>query len=114
MMRLELLLGLAAFAVWGWGLIDVLRPREVESRRLSQDRWVPVVFIGLVPGALAWLLLGRPESMTDPKRHEAIAAPSDEDEQSIEEFRARVRARAEEQRRRYAEQQAREPRPEAG
>jgi hypothetical protein len=99
------LLTLAAFGVWIYGLYDVIQPREVESRSLSREAWVPIVFFGLAPGAIGWLVFGRP-----------VLAPSGDhdhlgeglvDPETSAAFRERARARAEEQRKRYAEQKRR-------
>src|SRR5262245_63331952 len=100
---LVLLLVLAAFGVWMYGLADVVRERDVESRTLSQAAWTPIVFFGFAPGAVGWLLLGRPHTTARPGGHENIGR-ADVAPETSEEFRERVRARADEQRRRYAEQ----------
>jgi hypothetical protein len=106
-MTLELLVGvLATFGVWMVGLTDVIRPREVESRRLHQATWVPIVFFGFALGAVAWYVLGRPHQTTVRGDHDTVA---DVVAETSEEFRNRVRARAEEQRRRYAEQRQDKP-----
>jgi hypothetical protein len=102
-MTLEVLLVLAAFGVWIYGLCDVIQARDGGSRILTRAAWTPVVFFGFAPGALGWLVLGRPRAATQPADHDDLTA--DLDQESVEAFRARVRARAEEQRKRYAEQQ---------
>jgi hypothetical protein len=102
-MMLELFVAvLAAFGVWIWGLIDVLRAREEPSRLLSQDAWTAIVFFAFAPGALAWLALGRPRPPAPQGDHDEV--PTDVDRETVEEFRERTRARAQEQRRRYFEQ----------
>jgi hypothetical protein len=105
-MVLALLLVLGAFGVWMYGLADVIKDRDVESRTLSQAAWTPIVFFGFAPGALAWLVLGRPRTTTQPGDHDSIGR-EDVVPETSEAFRERVRARAEEQRRRYAEQRQR-------
>jgi hypothetical protein len=100
-----LLLSLAAFGVWIYGLYDVIQPREVDSRSLSREAWVPIVFFGLAPGAIGWLILGRP--MTAQSGDHDHLGEGFVDAETSEAFGERVRARAEEQRRRYAEQKQR-------
>jgi hypothetical protein len=102
-MTLEfLLLVLAAFGVWVYGLIDVIQDPDGESRTRTRAAWTPVVFFGFAFGAIGWLVFGRPRAEAQPADHDSIAA--DLDPETLEAFRARVRARAEEQRRRYLEQ----------
>jgi hypothetical protein len=97
------LLVIAAFGVWIYALTDVIQDRDVESRTLSPGAWVPIVFFGFTIGAIGWLLFGRPRAAGQSADHDSI--PEDLDPESLEAFRARVRARAEEQRRRYVERQ---------
>jgi hypothetical protein len=103
-MALEsLLVILVAFGVWIYGLIDVIESRDAESRTLTPAAWTPVVFFGFAPGAIAWLVVGRPPSSApQPCDHDDLVA-AEVDTESLEAFRARLRGRAEEQRRRYAE-----------
>jgi hypothetical protein len=102
------LLVLAAFGVWMCGLADVVRERDVESRTLTQAAWTPIVFFGFAPGAIGWLVLGRPRDRARPGHNDGVER-ADVVAETPEEFRDRVRARAEEQRRRYAEQRQRGP-----
>jgi len=99
------LLVLAAFGVWMYALADVVRDRDGESRTLSQAAWTPIVFCGFAPGAIGWLVLGRPPTPAQPADHDSIGA--DVVPETSDAFRERVRARAEEQRKRYAEQRQR-------
>jgi hypothetical protein len=92
---LMVLLVLAAFAVWMWGLIDVVQDRDDPCHTLNQDIWAAIVFIGFTPAAVAWLTLGRPRTGPLPGDHERITETRVE---TREEFLARVRARAESQR----------------
>jgi hypothetical protein len=102
------LLVLAAFGVWMYALADVVRDRDTESRTLSQAAWTPIVFCGFAPGAIGWLVLGRPEPAAQSADHDRLDL-ADVVPETSEAFRERVRARAEEQRRRYAEQRPRLP-----
>ena len=94
-MILLTLLVLSAFAVWMIGVTDVIQPRDDECRRLNQDKWAVIVFVGFAPGAVAWLLLGRPRTTPEPGDHERI---TEELVETRQEFLERVRARAESQR----------------
>src|SRR5262245_25952954 len=105
-MVLALLLVLAAFGVWMYALADVLKERDPESETLRQAAWTPIVFFGFAPGAIGWLAFGRPETRMLTGHHLGVDR-ADAVPETSEEFRERVRARAEEQRRRYAEQEQR-------
>jgi hypothetical protein len=86
----------------------VLRDRDVETRTLDQATWTPIVFFGFAPGAMGWLAFGRPHLLPLPGDHMGFHR-TDVVPETSEEFRERVRARAEEQRRRYAEQRRHRP-----
>jgi len=104
-MVVALLLVLASFGVWMYALADVMRDRDVESRTLSHATWTPVVFFGFAPGAMGWLAFGRPHIPPLPRGFDrADVVP-----ETSAEFCERVRTRAEEQRRRYAEQRRHQP-----
>jgi hypothetical protein len=103
-MTLELWVVLAAFGVWMYGLTDVLQARDVESRELDGAAWVPVVFFGFVFGAVGWLVLGRPSTGSPSGDHDSLGDLADAHPEAVEAFQRRLRARVEEQRRRYAEQ----------
>jgi O-antigen/teichoic acid export membrane protein len=105
-MVMVLLVVVAAFGVWVYALVDVTKDRDVESRTLSLAIWTPIVFLGFAPAAIGWLVFGRPQTTAQPADHDGIR-PAEVVPETSEAFRERVRARAEEQRRRYAEQQRR-------
>jgi hypothetical protein len=91
-MTLALMVLLAAFGVWMYGLADVIQAPDLGRRGF----WTPIVFFGFAPGAVAWLVLGRPQTTAVfVGDHESIAAAYPE---TSAEFRERVRARAESQR----------------
>ncbi len=94
-MELELLVVLAGFGVWIYGLHDVIRVRDVETRGLDRDVWSVVVFFGFAPAAIVWLAFGRPQAAPQPGDHDRIVAT---DPETSEAFRERVRVRAESQR----------------
>jgi hypothetical protein len=57
----EGLVGIAIFAFWIWALFDCISTDSVVCRNLPKGMWlILVLFLPLI-GALAWLLLGRPE-----------------------------------------------------
>jgi hypothetical protein len=60
MLLLGVLAALLAAGLWMYALIDILLTRSPDCRRLSKGAWLAIAAFGCVPGALAWLLLGRP------------------------------------------------------
>jgi hypothetical protein len=60
MLLLGALLALLAAGLWMYALIDVLLTPQVSCRRLAKGPWLAIVGLLLVPGALAWLIFGRP------------------------------------------------------
>ena len=127
MIKLELLLGTVAFAIWVFALIDVLSTPEPVMRGLPKIGWVVVVVIFQVIGALAWFVMGRPENRgaRPLSAHERSTPAFPEydrpgraaagDPEKDEEFLRQIRARAEEQRKRYEAEKRKpqEPTPEA-
>jgi hypothetical protein len=107
-MILALVLVLAGFGVWMYALVDVTKVRDVEARTLSQAVWTPIVFLGFAPAAIGWLAFGRPRAAPHSGHHDSLDR-GDVVPETSEAFRERVRARADEQRRRYAEQRYRRP-----
>ena len=113
MIKLELLLGVVWFAIWVFALIDVLSAPEPAIRRLPKLGWLLVVVIFGVIGALAWFVLGRPEgpgqrglgsyerSTPAFPEYDRPGRAAAVDPEKDEEFLRQVRARAEEQRKRY-------------
>jgi hypothetical protein len=53
------LLSLILIGVWLFGLFDVLTTDESEVRHLPKVGWFLIVLLGLLPGAVLWLMLGR-------------------------------------------------------
>ncbi|MFI0352426.1 PLDc N-terminal domain-containing protein [Actinomadura sp. 9N407] len=53
------LLSLILIGVWVFALFDVLTTDESGVRHLPKFGWFLVVLLGLLPGALLWLALGR-------------------------------------------------------
>lgn len=54
--------GLALIAFWVWAILDVISTDESLCRNLPKTVWLMVVIFLSGVGALAWLLLGRPEN----------------------------------------------------
>jgi|1186.fasta_scaffold69275_2 hypothetical protein len=94
-MELELLLVLAGFGIWIYGLHDVIRVRDVGTRGLDRGAWSVVVFFGFAPGAIVWMAFGRPRAAPQPGEHDRIVETYPE---TNDELRERVRVRAESQR----------------
>jgi hypothetical protein len=119
--------GLLLFALWVFCLIDVITTDEYQCRNLQKTWWVLIVLLLFDVGAVLWLVAGRPwpagagnrtaaagpERYPEYERPGRFAATNPDDD---EEFLRRCRERAEEQRRRYREQQRgdTEGRPEQG
>ena len=119
MIKLDLLLAAAGFAVWVFCLIDVAQTRDDEIRNLNKGAWILIVLFFSVPGAIGWFVFGRPDNR--PRAPRAYERPTPSfpeydrpgraaatDPETDEEFLKQVRARAEEQRKRYAAQKAEE------
>jgi hypothetical protein len=120
--KLDLLMAAAAFAVWVYCLIDVAQSREGDIRNLTKLAWLLIVFFFSVLGVIAWVVLGRPDrrpraagayertSPTFPEYDRPGRAAAVDPEKDAE-FLEQVRARAEAQRKRYEAQKKREQEP---
>ena len=53
--------GLVFFALWFWAILDCIATDSILVRNLPKTTWLFVVILIPTAGALAWLLLGRPE-----------------------------------------------------
>ena len=119
--KVELLLGVVVFAVWVFALVDVLQtPAGAIRGGMPKIAWVIIVAVFQVIGALAWFVMGRPGSPTarTATAHERATPAFPEydrpgrsaaaDPAKDEEFLAQVRARAEEQRKRYEAERKRQ------
>jgi hypothetical protein len=107
-------LALIAFAVWVFCIIDVITTPEEQCRNLPKLLWLLLVILLVDIGSIAWLIAGRTwttqpadlpykgnRGRQSPSRLRFNGTNPDDDE----EFLARLRARAEEQRRRARETQ---------
>ena len=57
----EGLVALALFLFWIWALFDCISTESARCRSLPKGLWLILVLLLADIGALAWLLLGRPE-----------------------------------------------------
>ncbi len=108
-----LLLALDVFCV-----IDLIQTREDEVRNLPKIAWLLLILLFPPIGSIAWLAAGRPQSGGQPRSAYQRATPAYPEydrpgraagptPESDEEFLRRVRERAEEQRRKAAEDKLR-------
>ena len=61
MIDVEGIVALALFVFWIWALLDCIATDAALCRNLPKMMWIVLVLILPDIGALAWLLLGRPE-----------------------------------------------------
>jgi hypothetical protein len=121
--RLQLVVAVATFALAVYCLVGVIGTPADRVRNLPKLAWVVLVLLFPLLGSIAWLVAGRPVGGGAHRgAHRGAHAPAAfpeydrpgraavADPQKDEEFLRRVRERAEEQRRRYEE--SRRPRPE--
>ena len=111
MLKLQLLFTVVGFAVWIFTLADVAQSPKQQIRILPKVAWVVLVLLFPVLGSAGWFVLGRPHGTPRPARGERSAPAFPEydrpgrsaavDPEKDEEFLRHVRARAEEQRKRY-------------
>ncbi len=110
--KLELLVAVAAFALWVYCLVDVISADDARIHHLPKLGWLVLVLLFPLVGSIAWLVAGRPDgARAGGPRHAPAAYPEYErpgrmapaDPAADEAFLRQVRARAEEQRRRYEE-----------
>lgn len=58
------LVGVVLFALWVYCIFDVIRSEETLVRNLPKIVWLLLVIFTWVVGAVAWLVLGRPQGLT--------------------------------------------------
>lgn len=72
-----LILGIAAFILWVWAIVDVVKvPDDSMFRAGNKLVWVLVIVITGVVGALIYLVVGRPASGSRPEGIPPSAGPS--------------------------------------
>lgn len=119
MVRVYGLMSAVGLVLWVFCVIDSISARADNVRNLPKVAWVIIVLLFPFVGSIAWLVAGRPRSSerrqqewerSQPEFPEynrpGRAAASDPEKDA--EFLRQLRARAEEQRRAYREQRARE------
>ena len=118
MIKLELLFTVIVFGVWIFTLVDVAQAPAPQIRNLPKVGWLIVVLLFPVLGTVAWFVLGRPEGSQPLAAGERAVPQFPEydrrgrnaaaDPEKDAEFLRQVRARAEEQRKRYEAQKKRD------
>ena len=117
--------GLAVLALDIYCVIDIIQSRDDEVRNLPKIAWLLLVLFFPMVGSIAWLAAGRPDRYAgarSPYERSAPAYPEYDrpgraagtSSESDDEFLAKVRERAEEQRRTYRAQQLERERQERG
>jgi hypothetical protein len=120
MTRLGVLIGPLVLVLWIFCVVDVITTRDGDARHLPKWGWLILVLLFPLVGSVAWLVAGRPGRRTRRPRPYERPAPhfpeydrpgraASSGPESDEEFLRRCRERAEEQRRRFAEQQGDDP-----
>jgi hypothetical protein len=115
--KVELLFSAVVFAVWVYTLAEVVMTPEGAVRNLPKVGWFVVVLLFPLLGSAAWFVLGRPEGARRLGAYERSAPAYPEydrpgraaaaDPEKDAEFLAQVRARAEAQRQKHAEDRKR-------
>jgi hypothetical protein len=77
------IIGLLFIGFWLWSIFDVISTDESLCRNLPKSMWIMLVIFLPDIGAIAWLLLGRPENAsfrigdTSPRPPRRVAGPED-------------------------------------
>lgn len=119
MIKVELLLGVATFALWVFCLVDAIGAPADRIRNLPKVGWILLILFFPFIGSIAWLVAGRPEdrvSRRSPYERETPHFPEYDrpgraaatDPERDDEFLRQVRERAEAQRKAYEAQRKRE------
>jgi hypothetical protein len=117
--KVEGLFAVLLFCAWVYTLIDVAQTPEHEIRNLNKGAWIVIVLFFSLAGVVGWFVFGRPENRARAasayERHQPSYPEYDRpgraaaaDPEKDEEFLKQVRARAEEQRKRYEAQKKQE------
>ena len=125
MIKIEGLLGVIAFALWVFCLVDAIGSPADRIRNLPKAAWVIIVLLFPLVGSIAWLVAGRPDqgvARRSPYEREQAAFPEYDrpgraaavDPDKDEAFLRQVRERAEAQRKAYEERRKREQGDSAG
>jgi hypothetical protein len=119
--KLELLVGIVTFGLWVFALVDAIGAPTHRVRNLPKALWIVLILLFPLVGSIAWLVAGRPEygvARVSPYERAQPAFPEYDrpgraaavDPEKDAEFLRQVRARAEEQRKRYDEERKRRQR----
>jgi hypothetical protein len=117
--KMELVFGVATFALWVFCLVDAIGSQSDRVRNLPKVAWIILILLFPFIGSIAWLVVGRPESTNarrSPYEREQPAFPEYDrpgraaaaDPEQDAEFLRQIRERAEAQRKQYDEQKRRE------
>jgi hypothetical protein len=117
--KLELLFGIATFALWVFCLVDAISTPSDRARNLPKVAWIILILLFPFVGSIAWLVVGRPESgarrRSAYEREQPTFPEYDRpgraaavDPEKDEEFLRQIRERAEAQRKQYDEQKRRD------
>jgi hypothetical protein len=106
--------GLALLVLWVFCIVDVIRTPDIDVRNLPKLLWLFIVLLIPDIGSILWLILGRPQAVArrEPRHGHMSAYPeydrpgrfaaANPDDDA--EFLRAIRDRAEEQRKRAADQ----------
>lgn len=119
MIKVELLLGVATFALWVFCLVDAIGAPADRIRNLPKVGWILLILFFPFVGSIAWLVAGRPDdgvSRRSPYERETPHFPEYDrpgraaatDPERDDDFLRQVRERAEAQRKAYEAQRKRE------
>jgi hypothetical protein len=120
--RLYALTSVIGFALMVFCVIDIIGTPPERIRNLPKTVWLLLVLFFPIVGSIAWLAVGRPERTAPRERRHERAAPdfpeydrlgraAAVDPEKDEEFLRRIKARAEEQRKRYEASRKEDPDP---
>ena len=73
----------ALIALWVWSILDVIRTAPEDVRYVHKLVWLALVVLLNPVGAIAWLVVGRPETIGSrfiPRTHPSVRAPDDSPE----------------------------------
>ena len=114
MLFLDGVAGLVVLALWLYCVLDVITTDEPRMRNLPKMMWILIVIFLFEIGAILWLIAGRPQSAQRsmpykgntgvPPEYDRPGRAAANNPDDDAEFLLRLRERAEEQRRKAAEQ----------
>jgi len=106
--------GLVVLALWLYCILEVITTDEADMRNLPKMAWVFIVIFLLEIGAIAWLIAGRPQARRAsmpykgntgvPPEYDRPGRASANNPDDDAAWLAQLKARAEEQRKKAAEQ----------